>query len=549
MSYPKKIVTLWVVAAMSIPTATAQSRDFEYAKSIDIFMSALNELQNEYVDSLSVDKLIKYALDGITENLDPYTEYVPAEQQKDFDFQTTGRYAGIGSMIQKDSNWVIISSPYKDFPAQRAGLVSGDKIIEIDGQNVENFTTEKVSNMLRGDANTVVRLKVIKFLTNKIEELAITRENIRPPAVPYYGLKTNGTAYIRLTSFIGDGCGVEVRNALKQLRATGEMKSLILDLRGNPGGLLREAVKVVNLFVPKGVLTVSVSGYKKNSSYKYTTTEEPLEPELPLVVLVDNFSASASEIVSGAIQDLDRGIVLGSRTYGKGYVQGIRQLGYDAQLKLTTAKYYIPSGRCIQAHNFTTRNSDGSIASIPDSLKKEFKTKNGRKVYDGGGINPDIMVKDDELSPIAISLLKRNLIFKYSLEYFKKHPTAETPDKFQFTDKDYQDFTDYLKNKEYDYQTLSEQLIKRLVTAAKQEKYYEAAKTDFDKLNEALKHDKLKDLNINEAELKMLLMEEIAERYWYEAGKFEILLRSDKQFDEACNILANRIKYENLLKP
>ena len=549
MSYQKKLVTLSVVAAMSILSATAQSRDFEYAKSIDIFLSAIGELQNEYVDSLSVDNLVKYALDGITENLDPYTEYVPAELQKDFDMQTTGRYAGIGAMIQKDSNWVIIANPYKDFPAQRAGLVSGDKIIEIDGISVENFSTEKVSNMLRGDANTVVRVKVSKLRTGKSEELAITRENIRPPAVPYYAMKPNGIGYIRLTSFIGDGCSLEVRNALKELRATGELKSLILDLRGNPGGLLREAVKVINLFVPKGVLAVSVSGYKKTSSYKYTTTDEPIEPELPLIVMVDNFSASASEIVSGAIQDFDRGITLGTRTYGKGYVQGIRQLGYDSQLKLTTAKYYIPSGRCIQAHNFATRNSDGSIASIPDSLKKEFKTKNGRKVYDGGGVTPDVTVRDDDLSPIAISLLKRNLIFKYSLEYFKKHPIEGTPDKFQFSDKDYQDFIDYLKDKEYDYQTLSEQLIKRLAGAVKQEKYYDAAKADLEKLNEILKHDKLNDLKINEDELKMLLMEEIAERYWYEAGKFEILLRKDKQFDEACSILSNTIKYENILKP
>ncbi|MDR0559837.1 MAG: S41 family peptidase [Prevotellaceae bacterium] len=548
MSYLQKSVSVTVCLFLTLGVS-AQSKDFDFTKSMDIFMSAVNTLRTEYVDSLSTDKLIKYALDGITENLDPYTEYVPAEMQKDFDFQTTGKYAGIGSLIQKDSSWVIIANPYKNFPAYKAGLISGDRILEIDGQSIKGMSVEKVSNMLRGDANTVVKIKVLKLKTGKTEDISITREIIRLPSVPYFGIQKDGIGYIRLTSFITDECASDVRNALKTMRATGNLKSLVLDLRGNPGGLLREAVRIVSLFVPKGTLVVSASGQNKSLAHKYVTTEEPVEPDLPVVVMVDNSSASASEIVSGAVQDLDRGLVVGTHTYGKGYVQNIKQLGYDAQLKFTTSKYYIPSGRCVQAHNFTTRNSEGGVSFIPDSLKKEFKTKNGRKVYDGGGVTPDVVIKSDEYSPIAVSLLRRNLIFEYSLEYFKKHQNIDTPDKFEFTENDYRDFTAYLNGKEYDYQTVSEQLMKRLINSVKQEKYYDNAKAEIEKLAEFLKHDKLKDLKINEPELVALLREEIIERYYYEEGRVEAMLRNDRQFAEACNILANSVKYENLLKP
>jgi carboxyl-terminal processing protease len=527
--------------------ASAQSADFETVKNLDIFIATVNELQNEYVDSLSMGQLVNYALEGITGSLDPYTEYVPAEQQKDFDFQTTGRYAGIGSLIRRDSTGIIIAGPYRSFPADEHGLVAGDRIIEIDGQSVRDFTVERASNMLRGEANTKVKVKVEKLRTGALETISITRRNIRLPSVTASGMTPDGIGYIRINSFISDGCGTEVRNALKELRASGELKSLVIDLRGNRGGLLKEAVRVVNLFVPKGITVVTSAGYKSSSRYEYRTAEEPLEPSLPIAVLVDNYSASAAEIVSGAIQDLDRGIIVGTHTYGKGYVQTIRDVGYDARIKFTTAKYYIPSGRCIQAHNFTTRNSSGGIAFIPDSLKKEFKTKNGRIVFDGGGVTPDVPATPEEYSPIAISLLSKNIIFDYSLLYYKKHLSIATPDRFDFSDTDYDGFIEYLDGKEYDYKTASEQLMNRLMATVKQERYYDNVKNELDKLNDGLKHDKMKDLRINKTELKALIREEIAERYYYEDGRIKTALRRDRQFDQAREVLLNEIKYGNLL--
>lgn len=543
----KKLITALFFTA-AVVTTNAQTKDFELTKNIDIFLNGIREFQDLYVDSLSMEQLINYSFEGITENLDPYTEFVPAKDQEDFDFQTNMRYAGIGSLIQKDSSWAIIAGPYKGFPADKAGLVAGDRILEIDGKSIEGMDLDKVSNMLRGDANTFIKLKVLKLRTSNIEELNIERENIRISSVPYYGMIQDGIGYIKLTGFTRN-CSNDMRDALKELRATGELKSLVLDLRTNGGGLLSEAVKIVNFFVPKGTTIVESKGRNKQLDFKYTTMDDPIEPDLPLTILVNGASASASEIVSGAIQDLDRGIIIGTHTFGKGYVQSIRPLGYDAQLKITTAKYYIPSGRCVQAHNFTTRNSDGSVAFIPDSLKKEFKTKNGRPVFDGGGVTPDVVISPEDYSPIIISLIRGNHIFRYSVDYYKKHLTINTPDKFTLTDKEYQNFINYLSNKEYDYQTVSERSMKQLINNAKQEKYYDNSKELFDKLNEALKHDKVKDLKINEKEIKAFLVEELMERYYYSEGRIRASLRYDRQFNEACDILNNPIKYSNLLQP
>jgi carboxyl-terminal processing protease len=545
MLYIKKLVIIVAFANFS-GNVFAQSKDFDVTKNLEIFFAALRELQNNYIDSLSTEQLVGYALDGITEHLDPYTKYVPAEQQTDFDFQTTGKYAGIGSLIQKDSGCILIAGPYKNLPADKAGLVAGDKIIEIDGKSVADMSIDKASNMLKGDANTVVNLKVRKLRSGELADLSITRENIRMPSVPYSKIYANGVGYIRFPSFT-IGCSNDIHNVLAEFRATGNLKSLILDMRGNGGGPLVEAVGVLNLFLPKGITVVTSSGKKKDAEEKYITRDNPVEPDLPLVVLVDNGSASATEIVSGTIQDLDRGVIVGTNTFGKGYVQSVRPIGYDAQLTYTVAKYYIPSGRCVQAHNFATFSSDGSVSFIPDSLKREFATKNGRKVFDGGGVTPDVTIRGEEYSSMAISLVRKNLIFKYSVEYFKRNQTPDTPDKFEISEADYQDFISYLSDKAYDYQTASEITMKRLINVAKQEKYYDNAKDSFDALNLLLKHDKAKDLRINQEELTSLLREEIAERYYYEAGRLEAILRRDKQFDEACNILNNIEKYNEIL--
>jgi carboxyl-terminal processing protease len=546
MSYFRKLIIVLIFTNFA-GGIFAQSKDFDITKNLEIFFSALRELQNNYIDSLSTEQLVAYALNGITDHLDPYTKYVPAEEQTDFDFQTTGKYAGIGSLIQKDSGCILIAGPYKNLPADRAGLVAGDKILEINGQSAANMTVNKASSLLKGDANTVVNLKVRKLRTGELTELSITRENIRMPSVPFSKMYDNGIGYIRFPSFTVGSCN-EIRNVLTEFRATGKLKSLVLDMRGNRGGPLIEAVGILNLFLPKGLTVVTSSGKKKDTEEKYVTRENPVEPDLPLVMLVDNGSASASEIVSGTIQDLDRGVIVGTNTFGKGYVQSVRPIGYDNQLTYTIAKYYIPSGRCVQAHNFATFSSDGSVSFIPDSLKKEFRTKNGRKVFDGGGVKPDVVIEGEEYSPMAISLIRKNLIFKYSVEYFKKYLNVDTPDKFEFTENDYQDFINYLSNKEYDYQTASEITMRRLINVAKQEKYYDNAKEVFDTLMALLKHDKAKDLKINQEELISILREEISERYYYEAGRLEALLRRDKQFDEACNILNNTEKYNNILK-
>jgi carboxyl-terminal processing protease len=545
MLYFKKFIVILIFTNFS-SGLFAQSKDFDFTKNLEIFFSALRELQNNYIDSLSTEQLVGYALEGITDHLDPYTKFVPAEEQTDFDFQTTGKYAGIGSLIQKDSGCILVAGPYKNLPADRAGLVAGDKIEEIDGLNTADMSVNKASTLLKGDANTVVKLKVRKVRTGELVNLSITRENIRMPSVPYSNIYENGIGYIHFPSFTVGSCN-DIRNVLTAFRATGNLKSLILDMRGNRGGPLIEAIDILNLFLPKGLTVVTSSGKKKDAEEKYITKENPIEPDLPLAILVDNGSASASEIVSGAIQDLDRGIVIGTNTFGKGYVQSVRQIGYDAQLTYTIARYYIPSGRCVQAHNFATFSSDGSVSFIPDSLKKEFRTKNGRKVFDGGGVTPDIMIESEEYSPMAISLIRKNLIFKYSIEYFKKHLTADVPGKFDISENDYQNFVDYLSDKAYDYQTASEMTMRRLVNVAKQEKYYDNAKEVFDSLMVLLKHDKSKDLRINQDELIALLIEEISERYYYEAGRIEAMLRRDKQFDEARNILNNTEKYKKIL--
>ncbi|MDR1887258.1 MAG: S41 family peptidase, partial [Prevotellaceae bacterium] len=525
----------------------AQSKDFDITKNLEIFFAALRELQNNYIDSLSTEQLVAYALEGITDHLDPYTKYVPAEEQLDFDFHTTGKYAGIGSLIQKDSGCILVAGPYKNSPADKAGLVAGDRIMEINGQSTNAMSVEQASSILKGDANTAVSMKVRKLKTNELSDISIVRENIRVPSVPYSNIYENGIGYIYFPSFTIGSCN-DIRNVLTEFRATGKLKSLVLDLRGNRGGPLIEAVGILNLFLPKGLTVVTSSGKKKNTEEKYLTRENPVEPDLPLAVLVDNGSASASEIVSGAIQDLDRGVIVGTNTFGKGYVQSVRPIGYDARLTYTIAKYYIPSGRCIQAHNFATFGSDGSVSFIPDSLKKEFRTKNGRKVFDGGGVTPDVVIESEEYSPMAVSLIRKNLIFKYSIEYFRKNPVPDAPDKFEFTEKDYQDFVNYLSDKEYDYQTASEITMRRLINAAKQEKYYDSVRDVFDKLNELLKHDKAKDLGINREELTSILREEISERYYYEEGRLKAMLRRDKQFDEACNILNDTVKYNRILQ-
>ena len=540
-----RVALIFAMCSGSI-SGNTQSKDFELTRNLDIFMSAFNELQNLYVDSLRSEEMIRYALEGITEHLDPYTEFVPAAEQDDFDFIKTGRYAGIGSYIQNDGEYAKISSPYKGFPADVAGLVSGDRLLEMDGKSLRGLSVERVSGMLKGEAGTRMSLKVRKWRGGDTVVVELVRQNIRMPSVQYSGLLEGGVGYIRLSTFT-TGSYAEFRAALAEMRAAGGLTSLIVDLRNNGGGSLPEAVKIVNLFVPKGVTVVKARGRIRGYDMAYTTAEEPMEPDLPLAVLVNGGSASASEIVSGTIQDLDRGVVVGSLTFGKGLVQAVRPLPYDAQLKITAAKYYIPSGRCVQAHNFSQRNADGSVSFIPDSLKKEFSTKNGRKVFDGGGITPDLACAPEDYSPIAIGLLRKNLIFDFSLDYFKRTPQIAAPESFDITDKEFDAFVDFLAPKDFDYETVSERMLKQFTSIVKQERYHDEVKDDLERMAEKLKHDKTKDLRLAKDELKALLREEIAERYFYEAGRIRVMLRKDNQLATARKALDDPQKYAELL--
>lgn len=546
-NFKKLIVALTFISAVSVVKLQAQTnQDFNLTKNLDIFFSAFRELRALYVDSLKVDALIRSSINGMTEQLDPYTEFVPEEEVGDFDFSLTGRYAGIGAIIQRDSNYVRIAEPYKGFPAQQAGLVSGDRLIELDGKDLKNVDINKVSDMLKGDPGTKVNLKVIKLRGNDTVNLTIKRQRIQLSGIIYSGMLNDGVGYIRLTSFT-EGCSRDFRDALMDLRKTGNLKSLVIDLRSNGGGSLDEAVKIVNLFVPKGIEIVSARGRDETSNRSYVTKDQPVDLQLPLAVLVNSGTASSSEIVSGAIQDLDRGVIIGTRTFGKGLVQTVRPTGYNTKLKITIAKYYIPSGRCVQAHNFSQRNQDGSVAFIPDSLKKEFKTQNGRSVFDGGGIAPDIRVESGEYSPIAVGLLSKNLIFDYSLKYYIKHLSIAEPSEFSITDDDYKDFISFLSDKPFDYQKNSERLLKQLIETVKTERYYDETKAELNILSEKLKHDKDKDLQTFKPELVQLLNEEIVNRYYYQAGRIRTMLRSDVQLDSAIKALKNREEYTTIL--
>ncbi|MDR1056160.1 MAG: S41 family peptidase [Prevotellaceae bacterium] len=522
------------------------SQDFKLNKNVDIFFSALRELRSVYVDSLNIDDLFHSSIEGMISKLDPYTTFVPEEEAGEFDFMTTGRYGGIGALIQKDSNYVRIAEPYKGFPAQQAGLVAGDRLIQIDGQDLKDADINSVSNMLKGNPGTTVELKAVKLRGSDTVSLKLKRQRIHVSGIVYAGIIDDGIGYIRLTSFTED-CSRDFRDALTNLRKTGDLKSLIIDLRSNGGGLFEESIKIVNFFVPKGTEVVSARGREKSFEATYLTKDQSIDTQIPIAVLVNSATASSSEVVSGAIQDLDRGIIVGTRTFGKGYIQAIRPTGYNTKMKITSAKYYIPSGRCIQAHNFSQLNSDGSVAFIPDSLKKEFKTKTGRKVFDGGGIDPDIKVESEEYSRIAVSLVSRNLIFEYSLKYYKEHLAIVEPKDFKITNEDYADFVNFLFDKTYDYQTTSERIFKQLTEAVKNEKYDSETKIEMDALSEKLKHDKLKDLQIFKPEISQLLEAEIVNRYYYQEGRVCSMLRNDIQLDSAVKVLKNPVEYNNIL--
>ena len=544
----KKIKVLFAsifIICSTLSFVAFTDNDFEITKNLDIYYTLFKEVNIFYVDDIDPAKLIKTSIDAMLKSLDPYTNYIPESQIEDYKFMTTGQYGGIGAMIRKQDDYVVISEPYKNFPAQKAGLKAGEIIISVDGDNIKGKTTSQVSDKLKGQPNTKLNLKIKRPGVEKNINVSVMREEIKLSSVPYYGLVSDSVGYIRLSRFTRDA-GKDVKHALNSLKNK-NIKSVILDLRGNPGGLLIEAVKITNIFIPKGEDVVSTKGKVSQWDKEYKAMFQTVDTKIPLVILVNRSSASASEIVSGALQDLDRGVVIGERSFGKGLVQTTRKLSYNAQLKVTTAKYYIPSGRCIQALDYTNRREDGSVGKIPDSLITKFKTKNGRVVYDGGGILPDIIRKSESYSPIAFSLVVKNLIFDYATKYALKHDSVPTPDKFVFNDNDFKDFIEFLSDKDFDYETNSIKNLEDLIKSVKKEKYYKGNEALFDTLEIKLAHDKNKDLQNFKTEIKELLTEEIMSRYYYQDGRIQSMLLKDPIIDDAVKLLKDTTKYNSIL--
>lgn len=547
----KKILigaTLVIVIAFGFFSFTNDQKNFEIAKNLDIYYSLFRELSTFYVDDIQPNKLVKTSIDEMLKSLDPYTNFISEADIEDFRFMTTGEYAGIGALISKQNNKILIAEPYEGFPAQKQGLKAGDIILEVEGKSTEKMNTEDVSTLLKGPAKKPVRVKLLRPGQKKPFEVDIIREKIVIDAVPYYGMIDSKTGYIRLSNFTQD-CTNEVRKALIDLKEKYKPENLILDLRSNPGGLLLEAVRITNLFVPKGKEIVSTRGKVKQWDKVYTATENPVDTTIRLAVITNSQSASASEIVAGAIQDLDRGIVIGSRTFGKGLVQTTRDLSYNTKLKVTTAKYYIPSGRCIQALDYTHRNDDGSVKAVPDSLISEFNTLLGRKVYDGGGIVPDIRIEPESLSNLAIALATRFLIFDFATDFSNRVASIPQPEEFTVTGEIYDQFISFVKKQDFEYKSETVDRFNELVQSAKEEKYYSLSENEFNELKSKLTPDLDKDLRQFSVEIEELLKDEIVSRYYYQKGAIRAAMKDDKSINSAREVLESTEKFAQYFVP
>ncbi len=534
-------VAIIVAISAGIFGFSRDEKNFVVAKNLDIYYTLFRELNLFYVDDVNPNKLVKTSIDKMLESLDPYTSYIPEDQMEDFRFMTTGEYAGIGALISKQKDKIVIAEPYEGFPAQKYGLKAGDILLEVEGKSTSTMNTEDVSNLLKGPANKPVKIKYERYGDKKPVTVDVIREKISIGAVPYYGMLDNNTAYIRLSSFT-ENCGAEVKKAFTELKKNNP-QSLILDLRGNPGGLLNEAVDIVNIFVPKGSEIVSTKGKVTQWDRVYRATSEPLDTTIRIAVLTNSGSASASEIVAGAIQDLDRGIVVGTRTFGKGLVQTTRDLSYNSKLKVTTAKYYIPSGRCIQALDYAHRNEDGSVGVIPDSLITEFQTKKGRKVYDGGGVAPDIKFEGEMVSNLSIELINQFLVFDFATRFAVENPTIAPPEEFRITDDTYKKFIAFAKENNFKYESDSQNEFDELVKLAKREKYYGLAEKEFEALKIKLEPSFEKDAEQFSEEIKELLKDEIVSRYYYQKGAIKAALQDDKGLKRAIDELNSPTAY------
>ena len=533
--------TRYILAALAAflvaISASAQSKSFSLGKWVELHNAILKELNRSYVDSLEVGRIEREGVDAMLEALDPYTVYVPEEEQEDFQMMLSNTYGGIGAVIYKaDVNGnVLINEPYAGSPAAKAGLVCGDEIETIDGETTHGLTSSECSDKMRGKPGTQVHFRVKKLRggptweAGEVVEVTVTRERISLPSIEYVGMLNDSDGYILMSKFT-EGVGQGIRDGYNTLKKQG-MKRLVLDLRSNGGGLMNEAVNIVSLFVPKGSVVVTSRGRTAASEQVYKTANDPVDLEIPIVVLVDSGSASASEIVSGALQDLDRATIIGTRTYGKGLVQSIRPLPYDGQLKVTTAKYYTPSGRCVQAIDYSHRNEDGSVGQIPDSLTHEFKTAHGRTVRDGGGITPDFEVKGHKYSRLTYSLVLNGITDQYAMKYVREHEALPTVEEFHFTE--YDDFVAFAKDKTFDYRSSARALFDEMKKTLAEDGLADAMATEIDALEKSLDMDKETFLRLKKDEIIPFIEEEIAVRYWFQQAGIKVRIRYDDQLKEA----------------
>lgn len=546
--HSKKINILISILAIIffLPFAGLNQNNFEISKNLDIYTTLFRELNINYVDEINSGELMEAAINAMLESLDPYTIYIPESEVEDYRFMTTGQYGGIGALIHKQGDYVVISEPYEGFPAHKAGLKAGDRILKINNKSAKGKSSADVSKVLKGSPGTTLKILIERNGEPKPIEKEIIREKIKIENIPYYGMLNDDIAYIKLTGFTQNAAR-EVKNSFLKLKENNDVKSLILDLRGNGGGLMNEAVDITNIFVEKDKEVVSTKGKLSNRNKSHKTRYAPVDLSIPLVVLINQASASASEIVAGAIQDLDRGVILGQRTFGKGLVQNVIPLSYNSKVKVTVAKYYIPSRRCIQAIDYSLKDENGHFNKIPDSLITAFKTQNGRTVYDGGGIEPDIKLKPLKFSNIAISLFTKFLIFDYANKFFRENPEIPPADEFIITDQIFDDFKNYISDKNYDYTTESEKTLEKLKKYAEKEKYFDAIQSEYETLKMKMKHDKDEDLNKYKDQIKELIKIEIVSRYYYQKGKIIASIANNPEIKEAMEILENKTLYESIL--
>ena len=535
MYMKRHIITLSTAIAIALAglqTISAQSQNFKLGQWTEIHNSILKELNRSYVDSLPIDRIMRAGVNAMLEELDPYTIYIPEEENEDLQMMLSNTYGGIGAIIHKkvDEN-VIINEPYAGSPAQKYGLQCGDEIIQIDGVPTKGLTSKESSDRMKGKPGTSVVFKVKKVRSGDTLDIAIIRERIHLPDIEYAGMLDDTTGYILQSSFTENVSG-EIRSKFQELKGQG-MKRLVLDLRGNGGGLMSEAIGIVSLFVPKGSLVVTSKGNTEDSAREYRTTSEPIDTEIPLIVMIDSGSASSSEIVAGALQDMDRAVIMGKRSYGKGLVQSIRPLPYNGQMKVTTAKYYTPSGRCVQAIDYANRNEDGSVGHIPDSLTREFKTAKGRIVRDGGGITPDIEIDTPDYSRLVYSLVLGGVLDQYAIDYARRHESIPAVDDFHFSDKDFEDFIRYAKTQEFDYRSSAKTLYDQMKKELVKDGLADSMKDELDALEKALEMDKERFIRLKKDEIIPFIEEELATRYWFQEAGVKVRLRYDSQLKNA----------------